>query len=264
MPVVACTRDGKKGYKYGQAGKCYTYNAGDEKGRKEAKRRAYLQGAAIEARTGEDELNKYNTCHGPKGRFCSGGGGGGRGGGGGGGGGAASSSESQALTADEKSAVATYQGADYAFINTWMRNPDNGGNQQDKKFYLDKADKISKAIDKQAPLKGEEVVYRGIRTDKNTIKGFVKDAVLEDKAFMSTTTNREVAKNFGNTVISIRVPKGTRALKMTDIIDNTSSRNEAEMLLQRGTKIKITHVRQEKGGFLGMGAKTYIEARVIE
>jgi hypothetical protein len=53
MPVMACTLEGKPGYKYGDSGKCYTYSPGDEPGRKEAKRKAHIQGAAIEARTGE-------------------------------------------------------------------------------------------------------------------------------------------------------------------------------------------------------------------
>jgi hypothetical protein len=51
MPVMACTSEGKPGYKYGDSGKCYTYSSEEE--RKEAKRRAYLQGAAIAERTGE-------------------------------------------------------------------------------------------------------------------------------------------------------------------------------------------------------------------
>lgn len=53
MPVKACSSKGKPGYQYGDAGKCYTYTPGDEEGRKEAKRLAYVQGSAIAARTGE-------------------------------------------------------------------------------------------------------------------------------------------------------------------------------------------------------------------
>jgi hypothetical protein len=53
MPVQACTLEGRPGYKFGDSGKCYTYSPGDESGRKEAKRLAYVQGAAITAQTGE-------------------------------------------------------------------------------------------------------------------------------------------------------------------------------------------------------------------
>jgi hypothetical protein len=91
IPVMACTRGGKSGYKYGQSGHCYVYNKGDEKGRKKAKQQAYIQGAAIAANTGEvvkevDDFNatefieKYNQCHGAAGKFCSGSTGGGGGG----------------------------------------------------------------------------------------------------------------------------------------------------------------------------------------
>jgi len=49
MPVMACQSDDKSGYKYGSEGACYTYMAGNERGRKAAKRKAMMQGAAIEA-----------------------------------------------------------------------------------------------------------------------------------------------------------------------------------------------------------------------
>jgi hypothetical protein len=91
----------------------------------------------------------------------------------------------------------------------------------------------------------------------------VKGAVIEDPAFMSTSLSRDVAKSFGNTVMTIRVPAGTKALKMFDVFHTTSTQAEKEILLQHDTKLEITHVRKETGGFLGMGAKTYIDARVV-
>jgi hypothetical protein len=77
------------GYKYGQSGFCYTYTPGNESARKKAKQKAHIQGAAIAANTGEvvkEEfdaaafIEKYNQCHGPAGKFCSGGKSGGGGG----------------------------------------------------------------------------------------------------------------------------------------------------------------------------------------
>lgn len=54
MPLVNCTKDGKPGYKYGEGNKsCFTYTEGNEASRKEAKRRAILQGTAIAQSTGE-------------------------------------------------------------------------------------------------------------------------------------------------------------------------------------------------------------------
>lgn len=49
MPVQRCQRDGKPGYRWGEEGKCYTYDPGDAESRAAAKRRARRQGQAIEA-----------------------------------------------------------------------------------------------------------------------------------------------------------------------------------------------------------------------
>ncbi|MFH0811369.1 MAG: hypothetical protein V2A69_00825 [Pseudomonadota bacterium] len=47
MPVKSCTEDKKKGWKWGNSGKCYVYPDGDEDASNSAKQKAYLQGAAV-------------------------------------------------------------------------------------------------------------------------------------------------------------------------------------------------------------------------
>lgn len=206
----------------------------------------------------EDEvLTKYNHNHGDHGRFTSGGGAGG------GGGAATMPAEGEGegkYTREEQMALRDYAGAEFAFMNTYSRNPGGPGAE----YYERKSRNLDKMIDKQAPLKGEEIVYRGLRPSKDMEKALVKDAILEDKGFMSTSKDREVAKNFGNYVMAIRVPKGTKALQVEDYIHTVAAKNEKELLLGRGTKLKITHVRQESGGLFGMGKKVYIEARVVD
>lgn len=69
MPVQSCSLNGKSGYQYGDSGKCYTYTKGNEASRKRAKRKAHLQGAAVESSSGrkheiedqefDDSLNDY-------------------------------------------------------------------------------------------------------------------------------------------------------------------------------------------------------------
>jgi len=49
MPIKSCNEDGKPGYKYGDEGKCYHYEPGNEESRKRAYDRAAEQGRAIEA-----------------------------------------------------------------------------------------------------------------------------------------------------------------------------------------------------------------------
>jgi len=47
MPIKRCTSDDKPGYKWGDEGKCYTYNTDDEGSRREAEKKARIQGIAI-------------------------------------------------------------------------------------------------------------------------------------------------------------------------------------------------------------------------
>jgi hypothetical protein len=60
MPIKSCEYDGKQGFKWGNQGKCYTYEAGDDKGRERARNKARDQGIAIGEYFREvlDRLNK--------------------------------------------------------------------------------------------------------------------------------------------------------------------------------------------------------------
>jgi SPP1 gp7 family putative phage head morphogenesis protein len=49
MPVVACQKGGRPGFKWGSRGFCYTYTPGNKAGRKRARAKAAAQGRAIEA-----------------------------------------------------------------------------------------------------------------------------------------------------------------------------------------------------------------------
>jgi len=52
MPVKRCTKDGKSGFKYGDAGKCYTYAEGDQASENAAHDKAVVQGKAVERSQG--------------------------------------------------------------------------------------------------------------------------------------------------------------------------------------------------------------------
>jgi len=53
MPLMRCRLDDKPGYKWGEEGKCYTYEPGNEKSRAKAKLKAIKQGFVIAKRSGE-------------------------------------------------------------------------------------------------------------------------------------------------------------------------------------------------------------------
>lgn len=52
MPVTSCQANGRPGFKWGDAGKCYTYIPGDERSKNRAKQKALFQGIAIGERPG--------------------------------------------------------------------------------------------------------------------------------------------------------------------------------------------------------------------
>lgn len=47
MPIQNCSSEGKPGFKWGDAGKCYTYTEGNESSRKDARKKAIAQGIAM-------------------------------------------------------------------------------------------------------------------------------------------------------------------------------------------------------------------------
>ena len=47
MPVKNCEENGKPGFKYGDSGKCYTYDTNNEGSKRNAKKQAIIQGIAI-------------------------------------------------------------------------------------------------------------------------------------------------------------------------------------------------------------------------
>jgi hypothetical protein len=57
MPVRTCQIDGRPGFKWGDAGTCYPYTAGDEASREAARDRAIAQGIAI----GDIDIDKTST-----------------------------------------------------------------------------------------------------------------------------------------------------------------------------------------------------------
>lgn len=56
MPVRECTALGRPGFKYGDRGKCYTYNPRDPKSKARARLKAEMQGRAI--RQSQQEAGK--------------------------------------------------------------------------------------------------------------------------------------------------------------------------------------------------------------
>jgi len=115
---------------------------------------------------------------------------------------------------------------------------------------------LDNAIGKCA-LKDNVKVYRGVGRnvfpDSN-----MAGKIFTDKGYVSTSLNKEIAKEFsrgkGSTVMEIVMPKGAKGLPMEVI--GKGIRNEAEILLPRGSQFKIVSDKLVAG-------KRYLTAEVM-
>lgn len=76
------------------------------------------------------------------------------------------------------------------------------------------------------------------------IKDKLKDGdVLEDKGFISTSTDEEVTGRFGNWTMEILIPKGSRANSVKHL---SGVEDEDKVLLDAGLKFEVSEINNEK------------------
>lgn len=90
------------------------------------------------------------------------------------------------------------------------------------------------------------LVYRGaerlggVRPDEAIGEGrSLVGREFTDKAFVSTSTDAAHASWFGGTVLRIRAPEGTPAIRMADRKGTTRDQQESEILLDRGLTFRV-------------------------
>jgi hypothetical protein len=145
------------------------------------------------------------------------------------------------LSDAEVSALEQYLGDDYAEINSALRSSDLSGYSG----ALANIGEIDSAIHK-AVLAEDVVVFRGLgntmtkkiaeQWDKNKTASFV------DKAFVSTSALKDVAKSFSKNIMEIVVRKGSHGLPVP-------ANSEAEILLGRNSRFRVTDVRKSAAGW---------------
>jgi hypothetical protein len=87
--------------------------------------------------------------------------------------------------------------------------------------------------------------YRGLA--KNYMDEIKDDLrvgdVLEDKGYVSTSTDIDVAERFGHYVMEVLIPKGSRASSVDHL---TSTSGESEVLIDAGAKFEVSEINHEK------------------
>jgi hypothetical protein len=172
------------------------------------------------------------------------------------------------FTADEDYAIYQYQGSLYELTNKFAReNPKYklGDKPQPKDggFYLDSvlntADNLDSAF-KKSSIGQDLTVYRGAHVSSRNYEEILelkKGDYINDSAYLSTSGNPDVAKEFANlgpksTVIpdtdrvpvlyKINLKQGQSALKVRDHTGQEDFLDEEEVLLPRNSKIKVTNL----------------------
>lgn len=154
------------------------------------------------------------------------------------------------LSDEEEQAVSTYTSAMYGPINRGLRDGD-----------LDKEDaETVKRLDgilSRGKVPEDMIVFRGISDPEvlGDLKGW-QGKIFEDRAYVSTTLAPEIAERFADAALfRIRVPKGAKAGYIGAVFEEEDG-GEQELLLPRGTKIKINGYGEKEG-------RVVIEAEVI-
>ena len=151
------------------------------------------------------------------------------------------------LTDEEVEAIGKYQGVSYTYMNGFLR-----GRYSDISDDLRKhLESLRKAI-KKVKIKENILVARGTTTSAigGDWDGIQINDIIEDEGFMSTSLREETAIEFATRkrergiLMYVKIPKGTSGI-MVDVAVNDNW--ESELLLEPGTKIRITGKRIENG-----------------
>lgn len=149
------------------------------------------------------------------------------------------------LTENEKYSVEHYASDGFLDINKYLRG---------QKGYRAREEDIKKNVARLDSAIGKSTVpkctvYRGLENEemfKNLSS--LKGSVIEDKAFVSTSLNKNIGETYGSgsggITIEIRVPEGAKAL---DVAGLSPNKMEREILLPRGSKFNVIEAHVENG-----------------
>lgn len=169
-------------------------------------------------------------------------------------------------------ALDDYQAQDYSDINGGLRH---GPLSPASKKQVAAIDKL---IAMTPPTEADITVYKGVKG--NWTKDLEVGSTVEDKGFLSTSLRPDVAMRFAapttsfkekTTVFEVKVPKGTHfapsQVNMEDGYTTSSGKqwmdNEAEFLMPRGQKLKITAIEEREISSTGEYGTAKYKARVV-
>lgn len=174
------------------------------------------------------------------------------------------------LSKKEKDALVDYAGSEFSRLNSGLRGGKLSKKDQETVAALDSALAKSK-LTKDTTLHADEKLYRA--ADIPAVNAAIRAGDLEgleftDKGFVSTTKDKDIARNFqrseGSRLFIINAPKGTKAGDISSL--GATFAKENETLLARDTKFKVSKVEKvkEKYQFRGPDGKMKTGTRTVE
>lgn len=166
------------------------------------------------------------------------------------------------LSAEERGALEDYQAEGYELINASLRGIDTGAEAihapgevlapgENPAWLTERISMIESAI-RKSRLPRALTLYRGVRTVD--VAGMKVGELTMDPAFRSTSLAYSAADIFQEgAMMTIEAPAGTEAMYMDELADGYG--HEVEILLQRGSKLRIVKKERRDGVW-------YIDARL--
>lgn len=160
------------------------------------------------------------------------------------------------ITAEmQEEALIRYINNGYASINQRLRKEERSSDP----FWDNAAMALESKIDSSRV--GAKTLYRGISVTANIDKNmFQVGAEINDKGFMSTTTNKKVADRFSKSVGVVLRIKSTPSTKGLDVNKTLGKQSyhavEQEVLLQHNTTLRITKVD-------AVGGRLFVDAEIV-
>lgn len=165
-------------------------------------------------------------------------------------------------------ALLSYRGYDYDMMNSILRgtydeetarsdfSPEDDDEWEDHKATInDYMKRLDETIDGSS-LSDDVIVWRGTATGRGIFGPALAHDLTgwswDEKAYVSTSADQNVAESFGGAglVMRVHVPQGTKAVQLSGTSGNakTNTNSEAELLLQRGLKMRVVKDRGRVDG----------------
>lgn len=156
----------------------------------------------------------------------------------------------------------------FAATSEYIKNSNYTNNSLRKGKETKESKIIDKIFDKIKPIKKDMTIHRGFSLSNENLKDILKKKKFINKAFTSTTVDKETAGKFAEdhylnnrsqtpVVMTVKVPKGSKVLEMNEMLpilddanmldsyESKSFSGEGEILLNRDSKFKIVKANRD-------------------